>query len=152
MTTLDPKTTSLDSVKAEAKQLLKSTRAEDADALSRVRPYFEAAGPNSKLSEVQLVVAREYGFDSWTKLKRHLELRADFEDAGSRVVQLRQNLAQTLPDLPSDHTATTLHCSFCDKPQYEVGKLVAGPSVFICDECIGLCNDIIEDASASGGS
>jgi ATP-dependent Clp protease ATP-binding subunit ClpX len=39
----------------------------------------------------------------------------------------------------------TLFCSFCGKSQHEVKKLIAGPSVFICDECIDLCNDIIRD-------
>ena len=39
----------------------------------------------------------------------------------------------------------TLDCSFCGKSQHEVKKLIAGPSVFICDECIDLCNDIIRD-------
>ena len=38
-----------------------------------------------------------------------------------------------------------LFCSFCGKSQHEVKKLIAGPSVFICDECIDLCNDIIRD-------
>jgi ATP-dependent Clp protease ATP-binding subunit ClpX len=38
-----------------------------------------------------------------------------------------------------------LHCSFCGKSQKEVKKLVAGPSVYICEECIGLCNDIIAE-------
>ncbi len=38
-----------------------------------------------------------------------------------------------------------LYCSFCGKSQHEVKKLIAGPSVFICDECIALCNDIIRD-------
>ncbi|MRD55014.1 ATP-dependent Clp protease ATP-binding subunit ClpX [Betaproteobacteria bacterium LSUCC0115] len=38
-----------------------------------------------------------------------------------------------------------LYCSFCGKSQHEVKKLIAGPSVFICDECIDLCNDIIRD-------
>jgi len=40
-----------------------------------------------------------------------------------------------------------LYCSFCGKSQHEVRKLIAGPSVFICDECIELCNDIIRDES-----
>lgn len=49
-----------------------------------------------------------------------------------------------------------LYCSFCGKSQHEVRKLIAGPSVFICDECIELCNDIIRDEisteqSAKGG-
>jgi ATP-dependent Clp protease ATP-binding subunit ClpX len=48
-----------------------------------------------------------------------------------------------------------LYCSFCGKSQHEVRKLIAGPSVFICDECIELCNDIIReethgDAAAKG--
>lgn len=42
-----------------------------------------------------------------------------------------------------------LYCSFCGKSQHEVKKLIAGPSVFICDECIELCNDIIRDEVAA---
>ena len=38
-----------------------------------------------------------------------------------------------------------LHCSFCGKSQKEVKKLIAGPNVYICDECIQLCNDIIAE-------
>ena len=43
-----------------------------------------------------------------------------------------------------------LYCSFCGKSQHEVKKLIAGPSVFICDECIDLCNDIIRDETTGG--
>ncbi|MBS38797.1 MAG: ATP-dependent Clp protease ATP-binding subunit ClpX [Thiotrichales bacterium] len=47
-----------------------------------------------------------------------------------------------------------LYCSFCGKSQHEVRKLIAGPSVFICDECVDLCNDIIreeiQEKSAAG--
>jgi ATP-dependent Clp protease ATP-binding subunit ClpX len=43
-----------------------------------------------------------------------------------------------------------LYCSFCGKSQHEVKKLIAGPSVFICDECIELCNEIINDEPAVG--
>ena len=45
-----------------------------------------------------------------------------------------------------------LYCSFCGKSQHEVKKLIAGPSVFICDECIELCNDIIRDESPTEGA
>src|SRR5471032_2728995 len=45
-----------------------------------------------------------------------------------------------------------LYCSFCGKSQHEVKKLIAGPSVFICDECIELCNDIIRDEVPAEGS
>jgi len=41
--------------------------------------------------------------------------------------------------------AKLLYCSFCGKSQHEVRKLIAGPSVFICDECVDLCNDIIRE-------
>ena len=43
-----------------------------------------------------------------------------------------------------------LYCSFCGKSQHEVRKLIAGPSVFICDECIELCNEIIEEEFSEG--
>src|SRR5919206_760550 len=52
----------------------------------------------------------------------------------------------------------SLTCSFCGKAQKEVKKLIAGPTVYICDECIGLCNDIIaeeiekEDQSYGSGA
>ncbi len=44
-----------------------------------------------------------------------------------------------------DTTQANLTCSFCGKSQKEVKKLIAGPTVYICDECIGLCNDIIAE-------
>jgi ATP-dependent Clp protease ATP-binding subunit ClpX len=40
-----------------------------------------------------------------------------------------------------DKSEKLLYCSFCGKNQHEVRKLIAGPSVFVCDECIALCND-----------
>ena len=43
-----------------------------------------------------------------------------------------------------------LYCSFCGKSQHEVRKLIAGPSVFICDECVELCNDIIREEVQEG--
>jgi ATP-dependent Clp protease ATP-binding subunit ClpX len=55
----------------------------------------------------------------------------------------------------SDDSGKLLYCSFCGKSQHEVRKLIAGPSVFICDECVDLCNDIIreeiQESSASDG-
>jgi ATP-dependent Clp protease ATP-binding subunit ClpX len=48
--------------------------------------------------------------------------------------------------MPSkDDNGKLLYCSFCGKSQHEVRKLIAGPSVFICDECVDLCNDIIRE-------
>jgi ATP-dependent Clp protease ATP-binding subunit ClpX len=45
----------------------------------------------------------------------------------------------------SGHDDRLLYCSFCGKSQNEVSKLIAGPSVFVCDECVDLCNDIIRE-------
>jgi len=45
-----------------------------------------------------------------------------------------------------------LYCSFCGKSQHEVRKLIAGPSVFICDECVELCNDIIREEMQEGST
>ncbi len=50
-----------------------------------------------------------------------------------------------MADKKGSSSEKVLYCSFCGKSQHEVKKLIAGPSVFICDECIDLCNDIIRD-------
>ena len=50
-----------------------------------------------------------------------------------------------MPEKKGSSSEKVLYCSFCGKSQHEVKKLIAGPSVFICDECIELCNDIIRD-------
>ena len=42
-----------------------------------------------------------------------------------------------------------IYCSFCGKNQHEVRKLIAGPTVFICDECVELCEDIIHEEKKS---
>ena len=44
-----------------------------------------------------------------------------------------------------------LKCSFCGKSQKQVKRLIAGPGVYICDECIELCNEIIEEELVDGG-
>jgi ATP-dependent Clp protease ATP-binding subunit ClpX len=50
-----------------------------------------------------------------------------------------------MADKKGSSSEKVLYCSFCGKSQHEVKKLIAGPSVFICDECIELCNDIVRD-------
>ena len=51
--------------------------------------------------------------------------------------KLEKTLGRKLPQ--------ALHCSFCGKSQTEVEKLIAGPTVFICNECVGMCNDVIAE-------
>ncbi|MCV2876554.1 ATP-dependent Clp protease ATP-binding subunit ClpX [Rhodobacteraceae bacterium XHP0102] len=54
-----------------------------------------------------------------------------------------------MADSASGDTKNTLYCSFCGKSQHEVRKLIAGPTVFICDECVELCMDIIREETKS---
>ena len=57
-----------------------------------------------------------------------------------------------MADKKGSSSEKVLYCSFCGKSQHEVKKLIAGPSVFICDECIELCNDIIRDEVPTEGA
>ncbi|MEY2344853.1 hypothetical protein I3679_015475 [Proteus mirabilis] len=50
-----------------------------------------------------------------------------------------------MTDKRKDSSGKLLYCSFCGKSQHEVKKLIAGPSVYICDECVDLCVDIIRE-------
>ena len=54
-----------------------------------------------------------------------------------------------MPKMTGGDSKSTLYCSFCGKSQHEVRKLIAGPTVFICDECVELCNDIIREETKS---
>jgi hypothetical protein len=68
------------------------------------------------------------------------------EDAVFIWLSLRVCTRQTpMAEKKGTSSEKLLYCSFCGKSQHEVKKLIAGPSVFICDECIELCNDIIRD-------
>ena len=69
------------------------------------------------------LVAQAFGLDNWNILAARIE--AD-----------RPAAVEVGPK--------TLHCSFCGKSQHDVRKLIAGPDVMICDECVALCNDVIE--------
>ncbi|EPZ1315034.1 ClpX C4-type zinc finger protein, partial [Escherichia coli] len=62
----------------------------------------------------------------------------------SRVILRRKNDMERLTSgAPSLSVRRTLCCSFCNKSQYAVKKLIAGDAVFICDECVDVCNRII---------
>jgi len=49
-------------------------------------------------------------------------------------------------------TAAAIACSFCAKPELEVDKIIAGPGIYICDECVRLCNDILASATEPAGA
>src|SRR6202045_3819203 len=62
-------------------------------------------------------------------------------------VRYRQKVRMS--KVTSSDSKGTLYCSFCGKSQHEVRKLIAGPTVFICDECVELCKDIIQEEAKS---
>jgi hypothetical protein len=72
------------------------------------------------------LMAKAFGYDNWNILAAKIE--ADRPAAAGSPAQGER----------------TLYCSFCGKSQHVVKKLIAGPDSFICDECVGLCDDIIE--------
>ncbi|EFE9806104.1 TPA: carboxylate--amine ligase [Escherichia coli] len=85
------------------------------------------------------------------RLLERLEALATEEDISpemlvecSRVILRRKNdIARLTSGAPSVSASPTLYCSFCNKSQYTVKKLIAGEDVFICDECVDVCNRII---------
>lgn len=68
----------------------------------------------------------------------------DHEKAFYEVVEK----AQKYDSLLLLKNSNTIHCSFCGKAQEDVAKLVAGPRAFICDECIGLCVEMLKEEGA----
>src|SRR5262245_25582835 len=86
-------------------------------------------------SECLELIAKVFGYENWNILSAKIEAAAPADDERSLSVA-----AQKGPVPPK-----TLYCSFCGKSQHEVRKLIAGPDVFICDECVELCTDFVDD-------
>jgi hypothetical protein len=86
-------------------------------------------------SECLEMIATVFGYDNWNVLSAKIEAAAAASAERSPLVKVQN--AQRAPK--------TLYCSFCGKSQHEVRKLIAGPTVYICDECIELCNDFVDD-------
>jgi hypothetical protein len=82
-------------------------------------------------SEALELIAKTFGYENWN------------------ILSAKIDAAQPRSDAAAGHPAATpqavLYCSFCGKTQHEVKTLVAGPHVFICDECIDVCSDIIDE-------
>src|SRR5580698_193917 len=66
-------------------------------------------------------------------------------EPGDPVSQIGRHAQGTHPVARIGDGGDLLKCSFCGKSQKQVKKLIAGPGVYICDECIDLCNEIIEE-------
>jgi hypothetical protein len=85
-------------------------------------------------SESLELIAKAFGYPSWNVLSAKIDAAAPrAPDAGP---------ASSAADTPAP--AKVLYCSFCGKSQHQVRKLIAGPSVYICDECVELCEDIVD--------
>jgi hypothetical protein len=76
------------------------------------------------------LIAKAFGLDNWNILAAKIEA---------------EKPAVTAPALTQEQGKPTLYCSFCGKSQHDVLTLIAGPTVFICEECVGLCDGIIAD-------
>ena len=96
-----------------------------------LRDALKAKAMEITHSESLELIAKTFGYENWNILSARIET------------------AQPRSGSTAGHQApapqAVLYCSFCGKTQHEVRSLVAGPHVFICDECIDLCSDIIDE-------
>lgn len=107
----------------------------DAKAMAHaLRDALKAKSIETTHSESLELIARAFGFADWNILSARIQ-GAELPSGSARV-----------PGGASDPSAeVTAYCTFCGKSQHEVRKLIAGPSsTFICDECVVVCNDVID--------
>lgn len=94
-----------------------------------------------KTDEEKLVEDISYlNKDDWKKVRNYVTKLRQLERMDGKVDYA---LAKAGISITPKHNG--IRCSFCGKAQSDVEKLIAGPGVFICDECIGLCNEIFEE-------
>lgn len=102
----------------------------DAKAMAqRLRHALQSRAVETTHSESLELIAKAFGYDNWNVLSAKIE-------AAERAVLAPE------PDAPKP-----LHCSFCNKSQHSVRKLIAGPGVCICDKCVDACLDVIREES-----
>jgi hypothetical protein len=109
----------------------------DAKVMARaLRDALKAKTVEITHSESLELIAKVFGYENWNVLS------AKVETVGSEV-----GSKHPVPATGTQNEAAsskTLYCSFCGKSQHQVKKLVAGPAVYICDECVDLCTGIVE--------
>jgi hypothetical protein len=101
-----------------------------------LRDALKARSVETTHSEALELIAKAFGLASWNVLSAKIEQASPRADAAPAAPE-RQRGEPARPPV--------LYCSFCGKSQHDVRKLVAGPGVHICDECIDLCTDIVDD-------
>jgi len=105
----------------------------DAKAMAHsLRNALKANAVQTTHSESLELIAKAFGYDNWNILSAKI-------DAAQLISRAATSLQNRTPH------KDTLYCSFCGKNQHEVQKLIAGPTVFICDECVELCIDIVDE-------
>ena len=103
----------------------------DAKAMAHsLRDALKAKAIQTTHSESLELIAKAFGYDNWNILSA----RIDTQNSNAATGPQNQTPQQKL-----------LYCSFCGKSQHEVHKLIAGPAVYICDECVDLCVDIVDE-------
>ena len=109
----------------------------DAKAMARaLRDALKARTIETTHAEALELIAKAFGYENWNILSAKIGT-AEPAASDERTLSVA---AQNDPTPPK-----TLYCSFCSKSQHDVRKLIAGPTVFICDECVELCTDIVEE-------
>src|SRR3954451_20965030 len=110
----------------------------DAKAMAHaLRAALQGKAVETTHSECLELIAKAFGYEHWNILSAKIEA-AQSQAAGTPP------LAPAAQQEPAPQKAI-LYCSFCRKSQHDVRCLIAGPAVSICDECVELCDDIVED-------
>jgi hypothetical protein len=109
----------------------------DAKAMARsLRAALKARAVETTHSESLELISRAFGSENWNVLSAQIE-----------TANVPSTDQRPLPPVEAQHDPsppTILYCSFCGKSPHEVRKLIKGPGVFICDECVDLCTEIVE--------
>ena len=109
----------------------------DAKAMAHsLRDALKAKAIQTTHSESLELIAKAFGYDNWNILSAKIEAAKPSPVAAGAI-----SSAGTA-DLGSPKT---LYCSFCGKSQHDVRKLIAGPLVYICDECVQRCTNVVKD-------
>jgi hypothetical protein len=92
-------------------------------------------------SESLELIAKAFGYENWNILS------AKIDAANPRQIGESTHSSAQGRDAAREKT---LYCSFCGKSQYDVARLIAGPTVYICDECVDLALDFVDDLKRRG--
>jgi hypothetical protein len=109
----------------------------DAKAMAHaLRDALKGRAVETTHSESLELIAKAFGYDNWNILAAKIEAAKPQSEAAG---------ALSSAGAADSGSQKTLYCSFCGKSQHDVRKLIAGPLVYICDECVELCTDIVKE-------